>query len=92
MVVTDKDNYIVSSWSFGNLECAISQAVLTHEKNKEQKKKKKKEKDETWKVKTFPKNLMYPNWFGFGSASTNSKHMFRITKTKKKNKVINFPH
>lgn len=39
MVVTDKDNYIVCSWSFGNLECAISQAVLTHEKNKEQKKK-----------------------------------------------------
>lgn len=91
MVVTDKDNYIVCSWSFGNLECAISQAVLTHEKNKEQKKKE--DKDETWKVKTFPKNLMYPNLFGFGSASTNSKHMFRITKIKKKkNKVINFPH
>lgn len=44
MVVTDKDNYIVSLWSFRNLECAISQAVLTHEKKKEQKKKK--EKDE----------------------------------------------
>lgn len=45
MVVTDKDNYIVSLWSFRNLECAISQAVLTHEKKKEQKKKKE-EKDE----------------------------------------------
>ena len=80
MVVTDKDNYIVSSWSFRNLECAISQAVLTHEKEKEQKKKE--EEDEKWKVKTFPK--MYPNWFGFGSAWTNSKHMFRIAKIKKK--------